>query len=90
MAKNSLPHGTDPRKRIEDMNLTEITAYNKELLAKLKRLLEERRSETEQVETQPQPTPKRAKLPTKRMAKAVERFDNMTDSEQIDSLRAMW
>lgn len=29
-------------------------------------------------------------LPTKRMKKAVERFDGMTDSEQVDSLKAMW
>lgn len=91
MAKNSLPQSGDSRKRIEDMNLQEITAYNKELLAKLKRLLAERSAEPEQAEPQPQPVPERkAKLPTKRMRKVVERFDAMSDSEQVDSLRAMW
>lgn len=29
-------------------------------------------------------------LPTKRMEKAIARFDDMTDDDQLDSLRAMW
>lgn len=91
MAKNSLPDNGKPRKSIEDMNLQEIQAYNKELLAKIEQLLAERRTESEQAEPQPQLVPERkAKLPTKRMAKAMERFDNMTDSEQVDSLLLMW
>jgi hypothetical protein len=93
MAKKSLPQRGDSRKRVEDMNLAEIVAYNKELLAKLKRLLAERRIELEQADPVPQPVPvkvKAAKLPTRRMTKAVAAFDGMTDSEQMDSLRAMW
>ena len=91
MAKKSLPDNGDSHKPIDQMNLQEITAYNKELLAKLKRLLTERRAELEQVEPEPVPVKvKAAKLPTKRMAKAVAAFDSMTDSEQVDSLRAMW
>ncbi len=30
------------------------------------------------------------KLPTKRMAKRLSTFDAMSDSEQVDTLRAMW
>lgn len=41
MAKNSVSNNGKPRKSIDDMNLAEITAYNIELLAKLKRLLAE-------------------------------------------------
>jgi len=87
MAKKSLPQSSKPRKSIDDMNLAEITAYNIELLSKLNGLLAERRAE--QLQTQPVPV-KVAKLPTKRMAKAVAAFDSMTDSEQVDTLRAMW
>lgn len=86
MAKKSLPQRGDSRKSIDDMNLAEITAYNIELLAKFKQLLAERAPKA-----QPQPVPaKVVKLPTRRMTEAVERFDAMTDSEQLDSLRAMW
>lgn len=42
MAKKILPQSSKPRKDIDDMNLDEIMAYNKELLAKLNRLLAER------------------------------------------------
>lgn len=84
MAKKSLPQRGDSRKSIDDMNLAEITAYNIELLAKLKRLLAERCAE-------PEPAPERkTKLPTKRMRKTVAAFDAMTDSEQVNTLRAMW
>ncbi len=86
MAKNSVSNNGKPRKSIDDMNLAEITAYNIELLAKLKRLLAEGALLAHpQVQSEPV-----TKLPTKRMRKAVERFDSMTDSEQLDSLRAMW
>jgi len=124
MAKKSLPQRGDSRKDIDDMSLQEIMAYNKELRAKLNRMLAER-TEGEAVSTKPfnemsaderrqtldelrtrrnallaqrdevQPDPqsvpeRKAKLPTKRMRKTVEAFDAMTDSEQLDSLRAMW
>lgn len=86
MAKKSLPQRGNSRKSIDDMNMAEITAYNVELLARLKQLLSERAPKA-QPQAQVEPS---AKLPTKRMRKAVTAFDSMTDSEQVDSLRAMW
>lgn len=54
MAKNSVSNNGKPRKSIDDMNLAEITAYNIELLAKLKQLLAER---TPKAQPQAQPEP---------------------------------
>lgn len=89
MAKRSLPQRDDSRKSIDSISLAEITAYNIELLTKLKRLLAERRAE----QVQPQPVPvkvKAAKLPTKRMTKRLTTFDAMSDAEQVDSIKSMW
>jgi len=91
MAKNSLPHGSKPRKDIDQMSSTELRAYIAELTIKRDRLLVERMTRQEQPVETPKPAKvKAAKLPTKRMTKAVAAFDNMTDSEQVDSLKAMW
>lgn len=89
MAKSSLSNNGKPRKSIDEMSLAEIQAYNDELFAKLNRLLRERAERNAQPQPEAEPV-KAAKLPTKRMRKAVERFDGMTDSEQVDSLKAMW
>lgn len=86
MAKNSVSNNGKPRKSIDDMNFEEITAYNMELMAKLQRLLADRAPKS-QPQAQAEPV---AKLPTKRMVKRLATFDNMTDSEQVNSLRAMW
>lgn len=52
MAKKSLPQRGDSRKDIDDMSLQEIMAYNKELRAKLNRMLAER-AESEAAFTKP-------------------------------------
>lgn len=121
MAKRILPDSGKPRKSIDEMNLDELMAHNRELLAKLNRLLTDRSqrpdidamSDEQRREYQdhlmrrisahidtlnpptPEPTPiveeaPAYHLPTKRMKKAVERFDSMTDGEQVDNLKAMW
>ena len=76
------------------MNLDELQASNKEMLAKLKRLLEERRAEQQPAPTpEPAPTVEEAPqydLPTRRMEKAVARFDDLSDEQQVDVLGQMW
>jgi len=89
MAKRSLPQRGDSRKDIDRMSSTELRAYIEELMLKRDRLLVERMARQEQPVETPKPA-KAAKLPTKRMTKAVKTFDAMSDSEQVDSLRAMW
>jgi len=89
MAKKSLPQRGNSRKSIDEMNSAELRAYIAELMVKRDRLLVERMARQEQPVETPKPA-KPVKLPTKRMRKSVERFDSMTDSEQVDSLRAMW
>ena len=88
MAKKSLPQRGDSRKSIDEMSSTELRAYIAELMIKRDRLMTERMARQEQPVETPKP-PKATKLPTKRMTKTVAAFDNMTDSEQVDSLRAM-
>ncbi len=77
------------------MSLDDLRAYNRELAAYLRQLLADRRAELEQ---QPAPTPEPAPvvsdapqyaLPTKRMEKAIARFDALDDAEQLDALRGM-
>lgn len=105
---------------IDKMSLDELQQYNRESLAKLKRLLEERRTQRPDIDAMSdeeraayqdhlmrsiaaklEPTPSAPEpapvvsdapqyvLPTKRMEKAVAAFDDLTDGEQVDQLRAM-
>lgn len=82
MAKNSLPRSSKPRKDIDRMSSTELRGKRNQLLS-------ERTARYEQPVEAAKPV-KATRLPTKRMTKAVAIFDGMTDSEQLDSLRAMW
>jgi len=82
-----------PKKNIDDMNLEEITAYNKELLAELKRLLAERTEQ--QPATTPDPAPEIEEAPTYDLPTAKQRrrlaaFDDLSDDDQVDQLKAMW
>ena len=82
-----------PKKNIDDMNLEEITAYNKELLAELKRLLAERTEQQPATTSEQEPTVEESPqydLPTKRMEQAVARFDDRSDDDQVDQLKSMW
>lgn len=76
------------------MNLDEIRAYNRELMAYRRYLLEQRRAEQQPAPT-PEPAPvvtEAAKytLPTAKQRRALAAFDDLTDGEQVDALRGMW
>lgn len=79
-------------KKADSMNLDELQASNKEMLAKLKRLLEERRAE--QPASTPEPEPIVEEAPqytvTASQRRALARFDDLTDADQVDTLRGMW
>ena len=83
------PTSDDP---IDSMNLDEITAHNKELLTKLNRLLAERTEQ--QPATTPDPAPEIEESATydvtAKQRRRLAAFDDMTDSEQIDALSALW
>jgi len=77
------------RPDIDAMSDEERAAYQEHLMRRISAHIDTMKT--------PEPTPKPIveespayHLPTKRMRKTVERFDNMTDSEQVDNLRAMW
>jgi hypothetical protein len=76
------------------MSLEELQAYNRGMMDKIRRILEERRAEQQPAITpEPAPTVEDAPqydLPTKRMEQAVARFDDMSDDDQVDQLRMMW
>ena len=74
------------------MNLDEIRAYNRELDAYRRYLLEERRAE--QPASTPEPAPTVEEAPqytvTASQRRALARFDDLTDADQVDTLRGMW
>ena len=75
-----------PKKNIDDMTLTELEEHNAELRARLAELLAQRS------EQQPDPTIEDAPQYTisEKQRRALARFDDMTDSDQVDVLREMW
>lgn len=78
---------------IDNMSPADLQASNKEMLTKLKWLLEERRAEQ-----QPAPTPDPAPTVTEadaynvtaKMSKRLAAFDDLSDDDQIDVLNQMW
>lgn len=85
------PSAADP---IDNMSRDDLRAHIDELRAKRDRLLAERRAEQQPAIT-PEPAPivvEAAKytLPTAKQRRALAAFDDMTDAEQVDSLRGMW
>jgi len=88
--RQAKPTSDDP---IDNMNLEQLQAHNRQLFAKLERLLAERTEP--QPATTPDPTPAieespQYDLPTAKMRKAVAAFDDLPDDEQVDQLRGMW
>lgn len=119
--RQSKPVDSKVEPDIDKMSLDELQQYNRESLAKLKRLLEERRAQRLDIEAMsdeerqayqqhlmrsiaakleltpstPDPAPivedaPTLALPTKRMEKAIARFDGLSDADQVDSLRTLW
>lgn len=107
------------------MSHEQLHQHNKELFAKLKRLLEDRRAEQdaqrpdieamsdeerqayqqhlmrsiaaklELTPSTPDPAPivedaPTLALPTEKMRKAIARFDDLTDADQVDQLSSLW
>lgn len=86
--RQAKPTSDDP---IDSMNLDEITAHNKELLTKLNRLLAERTEP--QPATTPDPAPELDEAyydVTAKQRRRLAAFDDMSDDEQVDTLRGMW
>lgn len=88
--RQAKPKSDDP---IDNMSLDELHQHNKELLTKLNRLLAERTEPQPATTSEQEPTVEEAPtydLPTAKMRKAVAAFDDMSDADQVDVLKAMW
>lgn len=89
--RQAKPASDDP---IDNMSLEQLQAHNRQLFAKLERLLAERQAEQQPATTtEPEPTIEESPqydLPTAKMRKAVAAFDDMSDDDQIDVLRSLW
>lgn len=83
------PTANDP---IDSMNLDELRAHNRQLFAKLERLLAEG--------TDPQPAPPPEQAPTieeapqydvtAKQRRRLAAFDDLSDADQVDQLKDMW
>lgn len=81
-----------------EMNYENLVALHPDELQEVKRgmatelsILKGEPVQPPQAEPEPEPAkPARGARMTKRMRKRIERFDALTDGEQVDSLRALW
>jgi Mg2+ and Co2+ transporter CorA len=83
----------DMNKDTSKMNLDEIRAYNRELMAYRRYLLDQRRAEQETATT-PEPAPVVEEAAnykvTASQRRALARFDDLSDGEQVDALSRLW
>lgn len=78
-------------KNIHDMSPGELRRHIEQLRRVRDELLRQIDDDGEQDAEQPEPEPEPAlRLPTKKMRRAVERFDRLTDDEQADHLRGLF
>lgn len=77
---------------INKMSHEELQAHNKELFAKLERLLAKRAEQQPASEPDPAPTVDEAPTydVTAKQRRRLAAFDDMSDDDQVDTLREMW
>lgn len=95
LANTEQPEVDKLRKRFEDMDHEERRAHIGELMTELRDRLDGKTLTPEaepESKTQAEPEPEIIidHLPTAKMRRAIERFDDLTDEQQLDHLQSLW